>query len=387
MLPIVFLHPKDSRAIAQGHPWVYREAIAEKPKNLRSGQACDVAGPGRPFIGRGIYDGGSSIAVRVWTREDGVRVDEPLIEMRLRAAAALRERLRLSERTDAYRLVNAEGDGVPGVVVDRFGEFLAVTLQTDALRDWAERIVAALSRAVPARGIYLRTDEESVLVSGEPCPDEFEVREPATRCLVSLAAPGKPGLFPDMREARVALGPLVRGRRFLNLFAHTGAFSATAAAAGAEEVVSVDLSGRYLATARRNVELNAPGFAAHECVSGDVFESLSRFAKDHRAFDVVLCDPPSFSSSKKSGAFSVREDYRPLVRAALRVLEPGGIACFSTNFRGVAREQFLRTLHDGAEMQNRALRVLTVLGQPADFPVLPVMPEAAYLHFAVCAVD
>jgi 23S rRNA G2069 N7-methylase RlmK/C1962 C5-methylase RlmI len=100
---------------------------------------------------------------------------------------------------------------------------------------------------------------------------------------------------------------------------------------------------------------------------------------------VALCDPPSFSSSKKSGTFSVKDDYRPLVRATLRVLEPGGVACFATNFRGVTREQFLRTLHDGAEMENVALRVLTVLGQPADFPVLPVMPEASYLHFVVCS--
>jgi 23S rRNA (cytosine1962-C5)-methyltransferase len=381
----VFLHPKDSRAIAQGHPWVYREAVAEKPQKLKAGQVVDVAGPGRPFLGRGIYDPGTGIAVRVWTRDERERVDEEMIAARLLAASELRETLRIPQRTTAFRVANAEGDGLPGVVVDRFDEWLVLTLQTDALRDWAEPIVAALARTVPARGIYLRAGEECVLVAGDRCPDELEVREPSVRCLVSPGAPGKPGLFPDMREARVALAPLAAERRFLNLFAHTGAFSATAAAAGAAEVVSVDLSARYLAVARRNVELNAPGFAHHETVAGDVFETLVGFARAGRRFDVVLCDPPSFSSSKKSGTFSVKDDYRPLVRAALRVLEPGGVACFATNFRGVSREQFLRTLHDGAEMENVALRVLTVLGQPADFPVLPVMPEASYLHFAVCA--
>ena len=385
MASTVFLHPKDARAIAQGHPWVYREAIAEKPSKLRPGQVVEVAGPGRPFLGRGLYEPGAAIAVRVWTRRDDERIDEPMIVERLRAAASLREAMRIPERTDAWRVANAEGDGLPGIVVDRFGDWLALTLQSDALRTWAEPIVASLARAVPARGVYLKIGDESALVSGERCPDEIEVREPAVRMLVSPGAPGKPGLFPDLREARAAIAPALRGRSLLNLFAHTGAFSAAAAAAGAKEIVSVDLSGRYLETARRNVELNAPGFSAHETVAGDVFETLRRFAKDERRFDVIVCDPPSFSTSKSTGAFSVRDDYRPLVRAALRVLAAGGIACFSTNFRGVTRDQFLRTLHDGAEMEGVALRVLTVLGQPADFPVQPLMPEAAYLHFAICA--
>lgn len=380
----VFLHPKDSRAIAQGHPWVYREAIAEKPVKLKAGQVVEVAGPGRPFLGRGIFDPGSSIAVRVWTRRDGERIDDAMIEARLRAAVALRETMRIGERTTAWRIANAEGDGLPGVIVDRFGDWLAVTLQSDALRSWGEPIVAALVRAVPARGIYLRSDEESLLVAGKACPAEFEVSEPSVRCLVSLAEAGKPGLFPDLREARSVLAPLCAKRRVLNLFAHTGAFSAMAAAAGAREVASVDLSARYLDVARRNVELNAPGYAAHETIAADAFETLSRMASQKRDFDVIVCDPPSFSTSKK-GAFSVKDDYRPLARAALRVLAPHGIVCFSTNFRGVGREQFLRLLHDGAEMEQRQLRVLTVIGQPADFPVLPIMSDASYLHFAICA--
>jgi 23S rRNA (cytosine1962-C5)-methyltransferase len=381
----VFLHAKDSRAIAQGHPWVYREAIAEKPQKLKPGQVVEIAGPGRPFLGLGIYDPGSSIAVRVWTRTEGERIDETMIAARLKAAVALREMMHVPEKTSAWRVANAEGDGLPGILVDRFGDWLTLTLQTDALRTWADPIVAALANTIPARGIYLRTDEACVLVHGKPCPDEIEVREPSVRCLVSPASPGKPGLFPDMRDARSALAPAVKGRSFLNLFAHTGAFSAMAAGAGASEIVSVDLSPRYLAVARRNVELNAPGFAAHECVAGDVFESLVRLAREGRKFGVLVCDPPSFSSSKKSGAFSVRDDYRPLVRGALRVLEPGGLACFATNFRGVTREQFVRTIHDGAEMEGVSLRVLSVLSQPADFPVPSIMPEAAYLQFAMCA--
>ena len=237
-----------------------------------------------------------------------------------------------------------------------------------------------------ARGVYLQGSDESRLLAGERCPAEFEIREPAGRFLVSPAAPGKTGLFTDMREARALLAPLCRGKRFLNLFAHTGAFSGAAAAAGAASIVSVDLSARYLAVASRNVGLNAAGASVeHETVAADAFDVLRRFAGDGRRFDVLVCDPPTFSSSKSSGAFSVKDQYRPLVRASLRVLEAGGLAAFATNFRGLDRDQFLRLIHDAAELDRVDVRVLTVLGPPADHPVDPALPEGGHLHFALCA--
>jgi 23S rRNA (cytosine1962-C5)-methyltransferase len=203
---------------------------------------------------------------------------------------------------------------------------------------------------------------------------------------VRLDAPGKPGLFTDMREVRASLAPMLRGRRFLNLFAHTGAFSAVAAAAGAGEVVSVDLSRPFLDVAARSVALNAPDFSAHETVAEDVFEAVRRFAAGGRRFDAILVDPPTFSSSRASGAFSVKDGYRPLVRAALRVLEPGGLLVAATNWRGIEREAFLRLLHDAAETERTDLRILAVWGQPADYPAPALLPEARHLHVALCSV-
>jgi len=175
------------------------------------------------------------------------------------------------------------------------------------------------------------------------------------------------------------------GRKLLNLFAHTGAWSAAAAGAGAAEVISVDLSGPYLDIAAENVELTAPGYDAHTCVKQDVFEFLAHAEREGLTFDAILIDPPTFSSSRTSGTFNVKDRYRPLVRAALRVLEPRGLLLCATNWRGISREDFLHILQDAAGLDGNDLRVLTVLGQPADHPVVPAFPDAAYLHFAVCA--
>ncbi len=296
----------------------------------------------------------------------------------LRKAAGVRG------RTDAYRVVNGEGDRMPGVIVDRWGDWLTLTTQTPALEPWIDRLTTALIEAVPATGIYVKDDERSVLVHGAPCPDVHVVSEPAVRARVFIEVPGKSGLFTDMREARASTAPLLAGRRVLNLFAHTGAWSAAAAAAGAQEVVSVDLSGPYLAVADENVELSAPGYGAHTAVRQDVFEFLSFAEREGRTFDAIVIDPPTFSSSRTSGTFSVKDRYRPLVRAALRVLEPRGLLLCATNWRGISRDDFLHVLQDAAGLDDQDLRVLTVMGQPVDHPVVPAFPDAAYLHFAVC---
>ncbi|MCG3135995.1 MAG: Ribosomal RNA large subunit methyltransferase I [Planctomycetes bacterium] len=389
MARTVRIHAKDARAIALGHPWVWRQAVAERPKGARPGDVVDVASDDRPFLGRGIWDPDASVPVRIWTRDDTVRLDAALIERRVRQAAALRDAAAVPARTDAFRIVNAEGDRLPGIVVERWGDFASVTLQTAALRPWEDRIVAAVQAAAAPRGIYVRGDDASRLAAGEPAPAEFTVREPSGIYEVQLGRPGKPGLFTDMREVRALFAPMLRGRSFLNLFAHTGAFSGAAAAAGAAEIVSVDLSPQFLEVAERNVRANAPAAAPprHERVSGDVFEALRRFASQGRTFGAVLADPPTFSSSKESGAFNVKDDYRRLVRMCLRVLEPGGLLLAATNWRGADRENFVRLIHDAAEMERRDVRLLAALGQPADYPSLPLVPETRHLEAALCAVS
>jgi 23S rRNA (cytosine1962-C5)-methyltransferase len=384
MRPVI-LHRKHVRAVGRGHPWLYRQAVEERPRNLRPGSAVDVVGPDRSFIGKGIWEPRGSLAARMWTLRDDQPIDQDLFAQRFREARMLRKAAGVPDRTDAYRVVHAEGDRMPGVVVDRWGDWLTLTLQTPALEPWLDRLLAALVEAVPAEGIYVKDDERSVLMHGAPCPDEHVVSEPTCRARVFLEVPGKSGLFTDMRDIRVAVAPMLSGRRVLNLFAHTGAWSAAAAGCGAREIVSVDLSGPYLEVAEANVELTAPGYDAHTAVKQDVFEFLSYAEREGMEFDAIVIDPPTFSSSRTSGTFNVKDRYRPLVRAALRVLEPRGLLLCATNWRGISRNEFLHTLQDAARMDDQDLRVLAVHGQPADHPVVPAFPEAAHLHVALCA--
>jgi len=381
----VYVQAKHTRAIARGHPWLYRQAVEERPRALRTGGAVDLASSGRAFIGRGIWEEEASVACRIWTLRDDERIGEELFAQRFHEANLLRDAAGLPSRSAAYRVVNAEGDRMPGVLVDRWGDWLTLTLQTPALLPWRDRLAAALAETVPCEGIYAKFENDSVLLHGEPAPEALVVAEPAAVVRVFPEVPGKSGLFTDMREARALVAPMLEGRRFLNLFAHTGAWSAAAAAAGASEIVSVDLSGPYLGVANENVEFSAPGYAAHTTVKSDVFAFLSRAESEGETFDAILIDPPTFSSSRSSGSFNVKDRYRPLVRAALRVLEPRGLLLCATNFRGISRDDFLHMLHDAASKDEVDLRVLTVLGQPADHPVIPAFPEAAYLHFALCA--
>lgn len=381
------LETKHARAVAKGHPWVYRQALGRSRAKVRRGAVVELVGPDRRFLGRGLFDPGSGIAVRVWTRTREQPLDGTLIAHRLAAAAERRTRFGVDRRATTYRLANAEGDGLPGLLVDRFGDHLSVEIQTEALRAWRAELAAAVQAVFPGRGAVLRDGERTTHLCGPEVPEECQVVEPTARLVALVGAQGKPGVFMDMREVRVRLAQLVPGRSFLNLFAHTGAFSACAARAGASEVVSVDLSGRYLDVAARNVEASAPGFDAHVCYAEDVFRTLAEFSREERRFDVVLADPPSFSTSRKGGSFQADKRYPELVKAALRVLAPGGVLIAATNHRGTTREQFLKRLQDGAHAERRVLRVHEFHGQPADYPVPPVLPEFAHLLVAVCQAD
>ena len=387
MSATIHLQAKDARAIGRGHPWVYRQAVGRRRQKLSRGTVVELVGPDGHFLGRGLFDPGSAIAVRVWTRDPRESIDAHLLARRIAQAHARRVRFGIPERTDVYRIANAEGDDLPGLLIERYGAYVSVELQSPALRRMRKAIAGAVQATLPCAGAVLRDGDETTQLFGEPVPEECTVREPTAQLVARVGAPGKTGVFMDMREVRVRLATLSAGRRVLNLFAHTGAFSACAAGAGATEVVSVDLSGHYLEYARRNVELTAPNFDAHETIAGDVFRTLADLAREERRFDLVIADPPSFSTSREGGSFQADKRYPELVKGVLRVLGPGGLLIAATNHRGTTQEQFLRRLHDGAHALRRSLRVHEVHGQPADYPVLPVLPETAHLLVVVAEAD
>jgi 23S rRNA (cytosine1962-C5)-methyltransferase len=221
-----------------------------------------------------------------------------------------------------------------------------------------------------------------VRVRGDEAPLELVVEEGGCRFAVDVTAPLGVGLFPDLRLGRAAVAARAADRRVLNLFSYTGAFSVLAARAGAAEVVAVDLAPKGHARARRNYELSGLDPAKMETITTDAMKALARFAERGRRFDLIVCDPPSFSQGP-AGSFSVAKDLGQLAGAAIGALERGGFLALSTNSTKVSGAELDRALAEGAAAQRAELRIVERVGLPPDYPVAPGFPEGNYLKLAV----
>ena len=378
--------------VRAGHPWVFREALGGRPLPQPPGSEVEILDSAGVFVARALYDPDGPIALRVFTREPGTTLDRNTVRARVERARRLREML-LPPSLTAYRVIHAEADGLPGVTVDRYGDFLVVHLFASALEPLMPVIREALASVWAPRGIYEQhrfrpqtgdgPRAPAQLVHGEVAPIEVEVTEGDLKFSVDVTAPLGTGLFTDLRRGRAAVARLARGRRVLNLFSYTGAFSIHAARAGAKEVVSVDLAARAHGRARRNLQINGLTEEGHEFIAGDSAKVMARMAERARRFDLVIIDPPSFSQGK-GHVFVAQKDYRDLVETAMSVTEPGGLIACASNTAKLPIEEFDRILGDGASRARRTLSVIERSGLPADFPVPAGFPEGHYLKFEIC---
>jgi len=381
-----------ARHLRAGHPWVFRKAIEKAPKGLLAGAIIDVVEDGR-FVARGYHDPHSAISVRILTREPAEEVDEAFWRNRIRRSLALRDDL--VRGTTGYRLVHGENDGLPGVVVDRYGDFAVLKLYSAGLTPHRAHIVEALRQeAQGLAGVFGRDeiprDEESdeaapqgkVLWGAEP-PERIEIEEHGMKLLVDVRRGQKTGLFLDQRENRRMVRELSAGRGdALNLFGYTGGFSVAAALGGARHVVTIDVDRDAIGLARENFRVNGLDPADHAFASEDAFEILKRYKAQGRQFDLVVCDPPAFAKSQKAveGALA---GYASLNRAALHVLAPGGLLVTASCSARVSPEQFQDAVKEAAYKTRMDLQLVEDRRQPPDHPVAPQFREGRYLKVAV----
>ncbi|HMG22452.1 MAG TPA: class I SAM-dependent methyltransferase, partial [Kofleriaceae bacterium] len=268
--------------IRAGHPWVYREAIGPRPLIAEPGAVIDCVDEDGEFVGRALYDGDSAIALRVFVRKPDVAIDGKLIGDRVRAAIALRRRLLDLDRLGSVRMINAESDGLPGIVVERYGDYLVTQLFTGAVMGLRDDLYAALEAELGSKAIYEQRRFKSLggeaprqaaaeLVRGSAAPVELEVKEDDLTFVVDVTAPLSTGLFADLREGRRAVRQWSAGRRVLNLFSYTGAISVYAQAGGATEVCAVDVAAKAHARARRNFAASGFDPEQPEHIVGDAF--------------------------------------------------------------------------------------------------------------------
>ncbi|HET6146196.1 MAG TPA: class I SAM-dependent rRNA methyltransferase [Polyangia bacterium] len=389
------LSPDIAARVRAGHPWVFRDALGSRGMAEPTGSVVDLITGNQEFVGRGFVDQEHAIAVRLLTRDPSERVVPGAGVVGVRFARALQLRWMLwggQTPPAAMRLFTGESEGLPGVTVDRYGDFVVVQWLSAGALPWRDELYDAIETTAKPRGIYEQRrvrplagqapPEPATRARGDEAPLEVVVEVGACRFGVDVTAPLGVGLFPDMRLGWAAVAARAAERRVLNLFSYTGAFSVYAARAGAREVVAVDLAAKVHARARRNFELSGLDPAKMDAITGDAIKAVEKLASRGRRFDVIVCDPPTFSHGP-SGQFNVTRDLAQVASVALTVLEPGGVLAFATNSTKVSVAELDRALGEGAAAARADLRVFQRIGLPPDFPVAPGFPEGNYLKLAL----
>jgi 23S rRNA (cytosine1962-C5)-methyltransferase len=378
------------KPVRQRHPWVFSGAIARVESDAPNGALVQVVDHQGHYLATGTLNRHSQIVVRLLTWDVEERVDAGFWRGRLERAIAAR---RLPAGCNACRLVYAESDGLPGLVVDRYDDWLVMQCLTVGMASLRNEIAGLLAEMLSPVGIYARDDadvrrqeglalETGPLWGAEP-PDLVEIEEHGHRFLVDLKRGQKTGFYLDQRENRRATAAYCAGARVLNAFAYTGAFGVYAGRAGAASVVNVDSSAQALALAQENVALN--GCAPQEMVVGDVFQVLRRYRDESRTFDLVVLDPPKFAASQAQ-VLGASRGYKDINMLALQLLRPGGfLVTFSCSGR-VTADLFQKIVFGASLDAGREAQIVEYLHQAPDHPVLLTFPEAAYLKGFVCRV-
>lgn len=386
--------PDTVRMLELGHPWVIADRFTKQWPAGNPGELIALVDDKKRQLATALYDPSDRIVARV-LGTGKLRLDAAWFENKLRQAEQLRQQA-LLDNTNAYRLINGEGDALPGLTVDRYGEYLMVQLYSAAWDSHLTALTTALQRVYQPLGIYRKlrpqetrrleakskTKEYSRVISGEAAPVPLTVQENGLDYQVDLREGLNTGLFPDQRRNRRELMARAAGKKVLNLFAFTGAFSIAAAVAGAKQVTSIDVSKKYLDVARENFSINRLNPKRHQFVVGDVFAELGKMRDQEKKFDIILFDPPSFSTTKKS-RFSTHGGTAKLVAETLPLLEAGGLLMSSSNHQKVSMDDYLKELRRGALQVGGDLRTIFTSGQPEDFPCPVTFPEGRYLKFVI----
>ena len=385
--------PETKRVLLQGHPWVIADRYTRQWPKVVNGELVMLIDEQRQPLAVALCDPQNRIIARRLPG-DPASISGLWLEEQFQGCLTLRHHALLGD-SNCYRLVNGEGDGLPGVTVDRYGDYLMLQLYTTAWEAYRSELVAALAKVFQPAGIYLKyrpqqtrkleaqnkSRQMNELLAGTSAPDAYQVKEDGLYYQVNLQRGLHTGLFPDQRRNRRELMQRVAGMQVLNLFAFTGAFSVAAAAAGASRVTSVDVSEKYLGVARENFRANRIDPQHHEFIVGDVFAELKRMQAEGHRFDCILFDPPSFSTTKKS-RFSTQGGTADLVSAVMPLLSAGGLLVGSSNHQKVSLDDYMKELRRGAVEGNR-LRTIFIGGQPEDFPCDVGFPEGRYLKFVI----
>ncbi|AMH19578.1 23S rRNA (cytosine(1962)-C(5))-methyltransferase RlmI [Hafnia paralvei] len=391
----LFLAKGREKSLLRRHPWVFSGAVTRVEGNAVSGETIDVCDFQGKWLARAAFSPQSQIRARVWTFDQQESVDRDFFINRLQTAQQWRTLLAKRDDLTGYRLIAGESDGMPGITIDRFQNFIVLQLLSAGAEYQRANLVAALQHCYPECAIYDRSDvavrkKEGLpltqgSVVGEEPPALLPIREHGMQILVDIKEGHKTGFYLDQRDSRLAARRFAANAKVLNCFSYTGAFAVSALIGGCEHVISVDTSQAALDVARQNVELNQLDLSKAEFVRDDVFQLLRKYRDEGRKFDLIIMDPPKFVENKSQLAGACR-GYKDINMLALNLLSSGGILLSFSCSGLMPIELFQKILADAALDAGRDVQFIEQYRQAADHPVIASYPEGLYLKGFACRV-
>lgn len=380
------LRPGKERSLLRRHPWVFQGSVDKGRAD--AGETVRIEAADRRFLAWGAYSGSSMIRVRAWSFDESERIDRAFFEKRVAAALALRARLPL--RSNGVRLVHGEADGLPGLIVDRYGDVLCAQFLSAGTERWKDTLADVLIQASGAQRLYERSDAGVRSLEGLPATTgwlrgegetEVAITEHDWQLTLDVATGHKTGFYLDQRDNRALFSRWVRQlgcQRVLNCYCYTGGFTVAALAGGAAHVTSVDSSAPALQRVRSHVDLNGFDAARSDCIDADVNALLRDSLKAGRSFDAIVLDPPKFAPTVAHAERAARA-YKDINRLALMLLEPGGVLFTFSCSGGVGPELFHKIVAGAGIDAEVDGAIVDRVGAAPDHPHTLVFPEGEYL--------
>jgi 23S rRNA (cytosine1962-C5)-methyltransferase len=406
----VTLRPGRERPVQQRHPWIFSGAIAHLHGQPQNGDVIEVHSAAGEWLARGTWSSASQIRVRLFTWDADEPLDDDLFRRRLERAISGRSMLVSQAAASAaqplaYRLVAAETDGLPGLIVDQYGDYLVIQLLTQGVAVRADRLIQILVNLLNPRGVYERSDAEvrekealpfaEGLRWGEEAPAQLQVQfwssevrqgrgKDEPRFIANMDTGQKTGLYLDQADNRLRVAAYCRDQQVLDCFCYTGGFALYAAWAGARAVTAIDSSTPALEQLQAHVDLNGIDTVV-DTIAGDVFSLLRQYRATERYFDVIILDPPKFAHSQAHLERATR-GYKDINLLAMQLLRPGGILATFSCSGLVSADLFQKVVFGAAVDARRDVQILERLAQSPDHPVLLSFPESEYLKGLICRV-